>query len=1035
MPTCPNSWRDSLESVHSRGKLDIGVKRLADLHAARQRHHGQFFTPIALAKLAWEIAQQAFALLDEGKKIRLLDNSAGSGRMFHFATPDRFRLHCIDVDGELMKGLTDAAKAADFTGDFSDAGMQNVVLSGYHVALINPPFSLQLNSPHLARFPCTRTGLYGPSSSAVSDEYALAQALDAAQVVIAVLPASMVDGDRSALGFLGEAAQRLRAVFMLPSSTFKNEGANVQTCLAVFDSLACARFERYEVLELADYQPPFLGLHMAALEGRHVFDVCGIEEGRAVITLPVTGDKSVRIVHSGRKIHLQFSCGFTQGRVLNAVLRKRIQSMEGLRLGDGVKYSGQGALDVEVLLATGNALQALEALCATIESADAVPVVDPGLKRHLGQAQRRAQRALTPLGHWVFKPNTEKVCRAVAKQTVAMVPSDWLSPTVRVGHAVELGEVKGGGWLLSHSGFERRFTNDEVQRVFDMPKLGSEWTEVHPPMQKRFPTVARGFEKRALELGIDKWLNWGYQFQDAIELAMKPKGAVIAWKQGLGKARLAAALILLRGVKHGLVPMPAYLVDEYVKRLESAGLDPALWQIIDSPSKLRALRRINIISYERLRLPLGPGSNWTYAKRLRHRIGIVASDEGEVLANPDSAQSRALAVIAPKAWYIPTGTPMPNYPRDLLPMGKASGGDGTVGQPYGWRRPVLEAKQAISMANAIRGRDAFREKFVTTEWVTNEFADTLTDGAKREIPKVSNLVEYRQWLSCFVKRRLPGEPEVARHINIPVPTKVVHEVAWDDAHLGYYLTIADEFARWWRTTHQDSKANNLALLLARIGAVERACDVPQMRPKTGPIWRHGLTSRQRAVLARAQVLVGEGRKLVVFAKNPEQLELMAGHLRAQSIESVVFHGGIDRTARNQELDQRFRYGPAPVLLASFGVMRAGWDLYQATHALYADRLWSASREDQAATRLLRPQQQHGVNLEFFHLQGSISCYQAQMVEFKGNAADAGLDWGAPIDDDVPYLHLDTIIERFVDALATRQGLKRSAFRDAIKEAA
>ena len=58
-------------------------------------------------------------------------------------------------------------------------------------------------------------------------------------------------------------------------------------------------------------------------------------------------------------------------------------------------------------------------------------------------------------------------------------------------------------------------------------------------------------------LGIDRWLNWEYQFEDLIELCMRPRGAVCAWKQGLGKARLGAALPLLLGVRHSLIAMPA----------------------------------------------------------------------------------------------------------------------------------------------------------------------------------------------------------------------------------------------------------------------------------------------------------------------------------------------------------------------------------------------------------------------------------------------------------------------------------------------
>ncbi|MFX8016054.1 hypothetical protein ABTK76_19305, partial [Acinetobacter baumannii] len=91
------------------------------------------------------------------------------------------------------------------------------------------------------------------------------------------------------------------------------------------------------------------------------------------------------------------------------------------------------------------------------------------------------------------------------------------------------------------------------------------------------------------------------------------------------------------------------------------------------------------------------------------------------------------------------------------------------------------------------------------------------------------------------------------------PSVVVHDVGWDEQHLGYYLRTADEFMGWYRDSlNGQQKVNNLMLLLARIGAVERACNIPQMQPPKGELWRGGLTSKQSAVLDRVQHLVAEG---------------------------------------------------------------------------------------------------------------------------------------------------------------------------------
>jgi hypothetical protein len=73
-----------------------------------------------------------------------------------------------------------------------------------------------------------------------------------------------------------------------------------------------------------------------------------------------------------------------------------------------------------------------------------------------------------------------------------------------------------------------------------------------------------------------------------------------------------------------------------------------------------------------------------------------------------------------------------------------------------------------------------------------------------------------------------------------------------------------------------------------------------------------------------------------------------------------------------------------------------------------------------------------VCVEKVHLEGSIHEYQAQMVNWKQTTADAGLDWGTPLPDGVEFLHLDTVLERFVDDLAKLRGQTRQQFRDLLK---
>jgi hypothetical protein len=363
-------------------------------------------------------------------------------------------------------------------------------------------------------------------------------------------------------------------------------------------------------------------------------------------------------------------------------------------------------------------------------------------------------------------------------------------------------------------------------------------------------------------------------------------------------------------------------------------------------------------------------------------------------------------------------------------------GDGTVGQPYGVRHPMLEKTSMKSMEFASRGVESFADRFVVCEWITNEFSESLQEGAKREIPAIRDVQEYRQWASCFVKRRVQNEPEVTDWVRIKDPIIRTVEVAWTPEHLGHYLTVADEFAEWYKR-QKESKVTNFHLLLARIGAVVGACNVPQRCGENHRVWTGGLTSKQVAVANLAAQYSKAGDKTVVFAMSPLHLECIGKELKRLNVGHMYFHGKIDSRKRNRELDERFRAddGDATVLLASIGTMQAGWDLYQANKVILASRDWSARTEEQAIRRTLRPQQTKDVEVTRFHLKGSIDEYQHQLVHWKSTAAASGLDWGEPMPDDVDFIHMDTLLGRFVEELALLRGIKSHDMRDQLKVAA
>lgn len=1037
-----------MRAIESRGSLAKRPGSLAGLTEARRQHLGQFFTPDELAAFLWRLAEPAFAKArrdDKTGRFAILDNSVGSGRLLQFADPKEHSLAGVDVDEEAIKKLIEVTQAAGFHSEFFAGGMEQIRPVGFNLGLINPPFSLHLESPTLEAYDCTTHGKYGPNTSAMSHAYALHQALDACQLVLAIVPRPYATQAAKDEGL----RERLRAIIDPPPGCFREEGTEVSVSVLVFDSAKQVIDPlRLSVKSLSEVVPD-LGLTLTT--NRHYnprLRPIGIEDEKPSITLSVTGDNTVRVVHDGRRIKLLFACGLTQAKVMNEVLEAPLtgNGMEGHRYPSRVHYMGQGVLDLEVHLAQDDPQASFDSFVKRIKAAGGKPKVYPGLLNYLKKRIRSDARARTPFRHTVYSPTGSALKKSSitgkARKTHLADPTVWGSALIKQGTEAEFRQVTEKGTTLFEytiAGKSYRLGPDEVHQCFEVQDdAGAGWVVVHEGKSAAFPAVAANWRAMGKHLGLDAWLSWEYQFSDLVELSINPKGAVVAWDVGLGKARLAPALGLIRGARHTLIVVEPQLVPEMVREFILLGVPEDQWQVIHSVKDAKNLRALNIIAYNRLRMPINPAHpRRTIARLLRRRCGVVVADEGHLLRNPDTEQSRALAMLSPKRFYVLTATPAANYPRDVHALICRAAGDGTANQPYGFRGMYLDSAMRQSMYSAARGVDVFRDDFVSLEWCVNEFAEDNRTGAKREVPKIANLQKYRAMLAPHVLRRVHHEPEVAKYITIPEPTRKVVTLDWDPAHLAYYLKVAEEFRGIYMKMAQAAKLNgkkmNLIALLARIRAVQFACSYPQHHIK-GIGNYSALTSKQRYALERLSQLAGEGKKTMLYADNPGVLELLARHLRERGFNPVVFHGKIDIDTRTQDLDENFRFGLSPHCLASLGVTQTGLNIPQASRVLFYNRAWTAKTEKQAGGRVLRPQQADDVMFEYLHLRGSIDEYQAQMVDFKYDSINAGLDWGTPEFEAEDFLHLDTILGRFCEDLENMYGCTGRELRQALVSA-
>lgn len=1032
----PSNWYESLRGTLSLGQTVAKAPGgLAALHARRAENLAQFWTPDEIAAVMWSLAQAAIGDAERwGRRVTVFDNSIGIGRLLQFCSPDLHAVYGFDVHGESVAKLSDALRAADFAFELETGSMADFHPEGFDLALINPPFSIQLSSPHLTPFTTSAFGHFGACKSAKSHIYAMQQAAEAAEVVVALLPLSSVDEIRGSV----ELGDRVRLVIELPGNAFEHEGATVETALVVVGKFEDGKDAPTFRLDQIDEALALVPRLVRAYSRPRLGPVNKSGGDAPTITLPVTGNRTVRLYRRGRKLKFWFQCGLTEAVVRNAILRDRIyRDGTDARMPKGIQFTGDGRLDVEVILSQPAPLAAFDSLIREVKACGMTVEVAPGVREYIARMMPRRAVEKARFGHVVFATGQEVaassfrdggVVDGIAKKGFAVVPTRWGAAYVKQGETVSLKIIgEGASALLSFTKGKDSWTGSMAEALerfeIEAPQDGG-WVEIARSKEKQFPQRGAAARRDAIRAGVDRFLTWGFQLDDAVELHMQ-RGGISAAAMGLGKARQALALCLMGG-KHNLICVEAHLVPEIVAEAEGIKLDKSLWQVIESPSDLKQLAKVNIISYSRLRMRLGTCKTKTYAGALRNRIHTCAADEGQLLANDYSLQVSALYELSARARYPLSGTPAGNYPRSVFPLILWAARDGTSAQPYGKHRPFVEPVLFSSSEYAKRGQDEL-QKFTTTSWVTSAWTEDMQSGAAREIPLLANVAEYRDYIGRFTKRRVWDEPAVAAFVKVPKPTIEVVPVEWDQAHLRHFVKTAVQFRDWWRdqkiAAGADGKRINLVRLLAEINAVFRAGNFPSTMP-SGYDSYYGTNSKhvwiENALLENHH----EGRKTILFATSPDYLASVRNRLAARGVRSVLYTGRVPIKQRAKALREDFREGPASTLLCSMQCSQTGLNVPEASDEIFANRRWSPREEEQAMARAIRPSQKRSVRVRFPHLPGSLDDYMKMMVDFKRSAAATGLDYATPEFTESDWSHWATILDSFVEGLARDLGVDK-----------
>jgi hypothetical protein len=1008
-------YPEELFKHESLGSLAERPGSLGNLHETRSKTLSQFFTPLWIVEKVYDAVSHCKK--EKSSLISILDNSCGSGRWFAHANKDSHSLYGVDIEPTAIEKLEHHVGEAGFTHEFITASMVDIRLGDFDIGMINPPFSINLQSPFIKPVKgVTAYGKFGPDTSCVSHAYALAQALYSCTVVTALIPHSLTQSICN--GEFPKAKKHLTHIYKLPKAAFLEEGVAAVECdLCIFDTTITTKtFKTLPLDKSLSLEPITVDFNYTRpmLINRH------IDISQPVVTEPVTKQNTVTLSRKGNSVHLGFNCGLMKAKVMNAIYRERLVSDNGHRYPQNTKYRGQHLLDLYVLSSQDTANEGLVKLKKTIECVGGLPVISRCVFDGIKAIRRREEKQSAAFSQTVYK-KTIVTLSATAKR-FGLLGKSAKDGIVKIGDKAEVTRTDNGFIVVLENSISKELEHDQFFNLFSLPDESnnvSDWVVKHEPLALTYPEHFLALDTKAKSLGLDKWLSFSdYQYADLLELAFKPRGALCAWEMGLGKARLSLALCMMGG-QHNLLVVKSRLVDEMVIEIKGLGVDASQYQVIKSASDCLSLKKINIISYERAKATVGKHKKLSIAKLLRNRIHTLCADEGGVLSNRHSIQTRAIWEINPKKRFGFDGTPIANYVRQFLPVACWVMGESRPSQPYSLGGEHFYPNLISGAKYQRRGLQAFSDNFVCLDWATNEFSDTLTSGAKREIPKIKDVGEFRSWAAGIIKRRVQQEPDVKRYVNFPIPT--LHPAAlidWDYDHLTHYIGVVQWFGDWYKKELERAKGTgkkvNLAVVLAKLDAVFKAVNRPENMGKY-PVSFHGNNTKDDWSVELIQQEVEKGNRTILYARNPLVLHRLAIRLNKLGISNLVFTGEEDITKRNKKLEAEFRNGDKQVLLASLGAAQDGLNLHQANTVIFFNRSFKSREEFQAIARVLRPLQKKEVDVYYGHLVGSLDEYQGQMVDWKHQSCLSGLDYGEFDPEHEDFVHYDTFFERFINS--------------------
>jgi SNF2 family DNA or RNA helicase len=436
-------------------------------------------------------------------------------------------------------------------------------------------------------------------------------------------------------------------------------------------------------------------------------------------------------------------------------------------------------------------------------------------------------------------------------------------------------------------------------------------------------------------------------------------------EQGLGKTKqvidIAVAKKLQKGYKHCLIICGVNgLKWNWVNEVHTHS-DEDAWilgqrfkgrkiSIGSTNDKLYDLKHVDSISPYFLITNVETMRNEAIVKEIQKlckdgTIGLVAIDEFHKAKNPASQQGKGILKIQPECRIAMTGTPLMNTPFDLYIILKWLGYEG-------------------HSFSAFKNHYALYGGFGGYEVVGYRYLD-----------------ELQKQLDKIMLRRLKKDV-----LDLPEKT-----------HIDEYVEMTPKQAQIYREVTADIKMNIDQIKMQNNPLAE----LIRMRQATGYTGILSSTVKESAKLDRMEELVEEavqnGKKVVIFSNWTQITNIAYDRLLAKGFVGQMITGDTKDESRQLivEAFQNSKY--QDFIIGTIGAMGTGLTLTAGTVEIFMDEPWNRANKEQAEDRCHRVGTTENITIYTILCKDTIDERIHELVERKGQMADALVDGKIQID--------------------------------------